>query len=250
MIAYLFAEAAAAALGAFLLRDLLAWSSFNWSRLGRYLRVGLPLLPFALSDLIVNALVPFMIREFQSVEAVALYSIAQKVALVATIPGAVVGNVLVQYLRRGRQAAGWSGVRAGLRKFLLIYAALLIPALLGLVIFGRNLIEIVSTPEYGGTYPLMLVLCAVNVVLMMTSMLSAAFAVYDRTVSIGHVWIAVLAGFVLLAAVALPRYSVIGVGFALLVAFSAGMIWIAVRVRSLGRQTEVPRERSLSRVEL
>ncbi len=228
VFAFIAAEIVAAAVGVWLLRDYLGWSEWNRKTLGKYLRIGLPLIPFSFSDLIVNALVPLLLKLYEGVESVAFYSIAQKVALVATVPNAIIGNVYAQYLKKSYLSDGGAGVRKTFFAFLGIYGVLAIPVLIGLFLFGEDIIRMISTEEYVKSRDLMLLLALVNVVIMVTAMLTTVFAVYDRTRLVGAIWIGILVFYVAINQWFVPHFHIMGVAYALLIAFGLGLILVAL----------------------
>lgn len=228
IVAFLVAQALAAVVGVFLLRQYLGWGEFDWKVIRRYLAVGLPLIPFAFSDLIVNSLVPLLIKVYDSFESVAVYSIAQKVALLATVPNAIINNVYAQYLKRSRLESGLPGVRKTFFTFLAVYLGLTAPVMIGLALFGRHIILLVSTEHYVSSYGLMLMLAAANVIIMITAMLTTVFAVYERTRAIGFIWLGVLAVYLVLNQLLVPVYKLDGIAYALLATFALGLIAVLI----------------------
>lgn len=222
--AYILAEVAAASFGLYLMKQYLGWGSFDWSVVKSYLRLALPLLPFAFSQLIVNSLVPLMIRIYDTFEAVAIYSIAQKVALVATIPSAIINNMYAQYLKRSKVDSGMAGVERTCLRFILGYLAMATPLLIGLWFFGRDVILLVSTEAYDSSYRLMLILALVNIMIMLTAMLTTIFAVYERTRVIGYIWIGVLVFYLITNLILVPAYGFDGVMASLVISFGLGLL--------------------------
>ncbi|MEW5995577.1 MAG: hypothetical protein AB1744_14435, partial [Candidatus Zixiibacteriota bacterium] len=147
MRAFIAAEAIVAALGLYLLRDYLEITGFQFGTVRQYLIIGLPLVPFAFSDLIINSLAPLLLRLFADIRQVAQYSIAQKVAMVSTIPMSIINNIYAQYMKRACQEHGNSGVRSTFVRFLALYVLMAGPIFVGLWLFGRDIIRIVSTEE-------------------------------------------------------------------------------------------------------
>ncbi|MFH1686481.1 MAG: oligosaccharide flippase family protein [bacterium] len=237
--AYLVAELLTIVLGVVYLREYLTWTRLDRTIIRQYLRIGLPLIPFAFSDLIINALVPFLIRIYESFEAVALYSIAQKVALAAALPNAVINNVYMQYLKKAKEAGGIVAVKHTLRRFLLIYLVLIVPVLTGLVLFGQEMIRLISTEAYMGSYILALKLAGVNVIVMLSALLMAVFAVYDRTRTVGWIWMVVLVFYVISNQWLVPEFGLDGIAYALLLSFAGGLAAIGIAaarlIRSLSR---------------
>ena len=225
---FVLAEIVSAMIGLYLLRAHIRKATWQWGTIWEYLTIGLPLIPFSFSDLIVNALVPLLIKVQSSSEAVAFYSIAQKVAMIATIPNSIVNNVYAQYLKRSFLEGGGRGVRKRIGQFLMLYLGMAIPVTGLLYFFGGRIILIVSTSEYLGTQRLMILLVTVYVIIMLTAMFTTIFAVYDRTREVGFLWIAILGIFVAMAWYAIPQYGTIGVAWALIAAFGLGLVLVAI----------------------
>ena len=233
--AYLIAELIAATIGLFLLRQYLSWSRFSFDTVKPYLRIGIPLFPFALSTLIVNSFVPLMIRLYDGFEAVAIYSIAQKVALIATVPNAIINNIYAQYLKRSRLESGFSGVRRTFFRFIYGYIGMAIPIFAILYFFGIDIIRIISTEAYVQSYDLMLVLAGVNIMIMLTAMLTTIFAVYNKTGKIGLIWIGVLVFYMIANHILVPIYGMSGVGASLAITFGLGLVIVAGVTIRMGR---------------
>ena len=229
IIAFIIGEAIAAVVGLSFLKDYVTIAPWNWGTIREYLRIGIPLIPFAFSELIVNALVPLIIKIQSNSEAVALYSIAQKVALVCSVPNAIINNIYVQYLRQALLDHGGDGVRRKLFQFLGLYLAMIVPLLVILYFFGDWLILLVSTESYLGTHDLLMLLAVVNVIIMLAAIFTTVFAVYERTRKVGILWISVLALFILLAWFVAPPYGLVGIAWSMIAAFGLGLILIAAR---------------------
>ena len=242
---FILAELLAASLGLFLLKDYLTFATYDFAIVKKYLAIGLPLIPFAFSDLIVNALVPLLIKLYDGFEAVAFYSIAQKVALVATIPTAIVDNVYAQHLRKSRLSKEGPGVRKTFLMFIAIYLAMALPLLLILYLLGEDVIRLISTDEYVRSYGLMLLLVIVNMMVSVGSMLTTVFAVYERTRTAGYIWLGVLAVFLGISGYCYDRWEMPGIAYALIFSFGLGLLLIALAVVQL--QRSVRRERDIER---
>jgi len=239
--AFLAAEFVAAGLGMYLLRDFIVPAGIDYGALKKYLAIGLPLIPFAFSDLIVNALVPLLIKLYDSIEAVAFYSIAQKVALVATVPTAIVNNIYAQHLRQSRLNPGGSGVRRTFLLFFSVYMSMALPLLVLLYFFGDDVIRLISTAEYVRSHELMLLLVIVNILVSIGSMLTTIFAVYERTRTVGWVWLGVLLLFLLVGRYCYDRWEVPGVAYALIGTFGLGVLVIGAGVLKLRRSIRLSR---------
>ncbi len=232
---FILAELLAASLGLFLLKDYLTFSTYDYAIVRKYMAIGLPLLPFAFSDLIVNALVPLLIKLYDGLEAVAFYSIAQKVALVSTIPTAIVNNVYAQHLRKSRLSDEGPGVRKTFLMFFAIYLVMALPLLLILYLLGEDVIRLISTDEYVRSYGLMLLLVIVNMMVSVGSMLTTVFAVYERTRIAGYIWLGVLAVFLGISGYCYDQWEIPGIAYALILSFGLGLVLITLAVIRLQR---------------
>ena len=239
---FIAAEFLAVALGLYLLRDYLGVAQYNFGIVKKYLALGLPLLPFAFSDLIVNSLVPLLLKLYDSFESVAFYSIAQKVALVATIPTAIVNNVYAQHLRKSRMSSDGAGVRKTFLTFLSIYLAMALPLLLLMYLFGKDVIALVSTAEYVQSYNLMLLLVIVNMLVSVSAMLTTLFAVFERTRTVGFIWLGVLALFVAISGYCFDQWQIHGIAYALIASFSLGLLCVGIAVFLLKRSIKRARQ--------
>ena len=239
---FITAELLAMVLGLYLLKDYLGVTRYNFGDVKKYLALGLPLLPFAFSDLIVNSLVPLLLKLYDSFESVAFYSIAQKVALVATIPTAIVNNVYAQHLKKSRMAIDSSGVRRTFLTFLSLYLVMALPLLLLMYLFGEDIIALVSTDEYVHSYNLMLLLVIVNMLVSVSAMLTTLFAVFERTRTVGYIWLGVLVLFVAISGYCFDQWQIHGIAYALLFSFGLGLLLVAIAVSFL--KQSIRRERN------
>jgi O-antigen/teichoic acid export membrane protein len=239
---FIIAEFIAMFLGVYLLKEYIGYYRFDFGIVKKYLAIGLPLIPFAFSDLIVNSLVPLLLKLYDSFESVAFYSIAQKVALVATIPTAIVNNVYAQYLRKSRSSANGAGVRRTFLTFLSIYLSMVLPLLMFMYLFGKDIIVLVSTAEYVQSYNLMLLLVVVNMLVSVSALLTTLFAVFERTRTVGFIWLGVLALFVAISGYCFDRWQIEGIAYALIISFGLGLLSVSIAVSFLRRT--IRRERN------
>lgn len=235
MYAFLIAESLAASLGIYLMRDYIKLSKYDFKIVKKYLLIGLPLIPFAFSDMIVRSLVPFMIKLYSGFEAVAYYSVAQKIAIVSTIPIIILENVYGQYIKRSKLKAQFAGVKKTLWMFVAIYLAMAIPIFIILCLFGKQLIVFVSTENYVSSYSLMLLLVIVNIIISITAIFAMVFAVYDRTKSIGLIWAGVLIFYIVINQILVPRLGLMGIGYSLVISFMIGLILVITATYRLGK---------------
>lgn len=239
---FIIAEFLAMFLGVYLLKEYIGYYRFDFGIVKKYLAIGLPLIPFAFSDLIVNSLVPLLLKLYDSLESVAFYSIAQKVALVATIPTAIVNNVYAQHLRKSRLSVDGVGVRRTFLTFLSIYLIMALPLLLLMYLFGEDVIALVSTAEYVESYSLMLLLVIVNMLVSVGALLTTLFAVFERTRTVGYIWLGVLAFFVAISGYCFDRWQIHGIAYALMVSFGAGLLCVGIAVFFLKRSIKRARQ--------
>ncbi|MCH7576047.1 MAG: oligosaccharide flippase family protein [Candidatus Marinimicrobia bacterium] len=234
--AFLLAEILAAALGIIILLRQKFTFRLRPHRLRKYFVIGVPLIPFAFLDLIVNAIAPIFIKLFDQYEAVAFYSIAQKVAMLILIPFAIINNVYGQYLKLGKLDGGIDGALGVMKQFFIIYILLLGGALLGLVFLGEWIIALVSTGAYIEAYPLMLTIAVANIVVTFSSMVTTLFAVYDKTRIVGTVWIIVLVAYIALSMVLIPKFDLYGAAYAMIISFGVGLIIVSIAALMLVKQ--------------
>lgn len=228
VVAFLGAEILASIFGIYFLRNYICMSRFSLKSLIKYLTIGLPLFPFTFSDLIVNSLTPFFIKVYGTFEMVAYYSIAQKVALVSIIPMSMVGNIYGQYLKKSQIKSGFQGVSSTFKKFIGIYLLSMTPVFTVLFFGGKKFIILISKPEYAISYSLMIVLIIVNIIIGISSLLTTVFAVYNKTLKVGVIWIFVLCLYIGLSRMLIPTYKLMGVGYSLISSFGSGLMVIFI----------------------
>jgi len=238
MYAFLIAESLAASFGIFLMRDYIKLSKYNFKIVKKYLLIGLPLIPFAFSDMIVRSLVPFMIKLYNGFEAVAYYSVAQKIAIVSTIPIVILENIYGQYIKRSKLKAQFAGVKKTLWMFISIYLAMAVPIFIILCLFGKYFIAFVSTEKYIASYELMLLLVIVNILISLTAIFAMVFAVYNRTKIIGMIWVSVLIFYIFINQILVPRFGLMGIGYSLIISFTIGLILVITAVFKLEKSQQ------------
>ena len=117
-----------------------------------------------------------------------------------------------------------------------------LPLSLFMYLFGKDVIALVSTVEYVHSYDLMLLLIIVNMLVSVSAMLTTLFAVFERTRTVGFIWLGVLALFVAISGYCFDQWHIHGIAYALLVSFGLGLLLVAIAVSFL-KQT-IRRERN------
>ena len=232
ILAFGFAQFISAIYGIYLLKDYFSIKNLDLSRAVPYLKIGLPLIPFAFMDLIINAITPLFIKSSGTLEDVAIFSIAQKVALLITIPSSVLNNIYTQYLSKALMESKQKMLYI-FRVFFLLYLISNFVMFALLYAFGRDVIYIISDETYHNSYDVMILLAISNVIVIFSSMMTSIFAVMDRVKQVSIVWVMVLGIYISLSFVLSNFYHVWGAISAILVSFSIGfvlMLWFTYRV--------------------
>ena len=82
--------------GYWVIKDSIMFSNLRISALKKFISMGIFLIPFSYLDLIIASFTPFVIQLYLGLSSVALYSLAQKIALVVTVPGSILSNIYIQ----------------------------------------------------------------------------------------------------------------------------------------------------------
>lgn len=225
--AFLFAQILASLYGFFLLRNYLCFSVFSFTRIKPYLLIGLPLIPFAFMDLIINAMTPLFIRTNGTLSDVALYSIAQKVALLMTIPSSVLNNIYTQYLSKAYNKSKDTMV-AVFKQFLVLYVASNLFMFGSLVALGKDIIIIISSREYLDSYQSMILLLMANSLIIFSSVLTSVFSVTKQIKKVSLIWLFVLIVYLLLSLILTKYFSLVGAIYAILISFSLGFLVLSL----------------------
>jgi O-antigen/teichoic acid export membrane protein len=226
---FLYAEVIASIYGLYLLRDYIKLKKIDLTLLGPYLKIGIPLVPFAFMDLIINSTTPLFIKLYDSLEAVALYSISQKVAMLMVIPSSVLGNVYVQYLSKAHQKSKGEMLSV-LNRFLFLYSVSTLLMLIFLYIFGLDIILLISSVEYTSAYDILLLLLFANIFVIFSSIFTSVFAVLKQVRKVSYVWIGVLFLYVILSMILSKYYMFYGAIYAILISFGIGFVIISYLV--------------------
>lgn len=117
------------------------------------------------------------------------------------------------------------------RRVFLIYVAAMAIIVLGLSLFGRNVITVMANKEFWGAAELIPVVCLAYVCNCITGYANLGILVKERTIeySYGSILAAIVVtgGYILL----IPRFGAMGAAWATLLAFGARMVWVVIRSR-------------------
>ena len=235
---FLIAEVIASLYGYYLLKGHLNFTKFDFSLIKPYLAIGIPLIPFAFMDLIINAMTPLFIKLYSSLDQVAFYSIAQKVAMIITIPSSILNNIYTQYLSKSYQKSKTEMLNT-LKKFFFLYFVSILMMAIILFYFGKNIIVFISSERYLDSFNMMLLLLLANIFVIFSSIFTSIFAVMKKTKLISVIWIGVLFIYIVLSIVLSQYYQVQGAIYAILISFGIGFTSIVfLTIKELGRDYE------------
>jgi len=224
--AFLYAEAFVSVYGIYLLRSYIELEKFKLISLKPYLAIGIPLVPFAFMDLIINATTPLFIKSYDSIEMVALYSISQKAAMLMIVPSSILGNIYTQYLSKAYQKSRGEMLSV-LKRFMSLYFISTLLMFVFLYIFGLDIIVAISSVEYKDAYDILLLLMVANVFVVFSSIFTSIFVVMKLVRRVSYTWIGVLFLYVLLSIILSKYYMFLGSIYAILISFGIGFILIS-----------------------
>ena len=163
----------------------------NFSYIKTLLLIGLPMLPFTFSDLIISSIFPQIIFIEFGGSVTAEYAVAQKVAILVTFPAMVLNNFYLQQLTIANEANAEKFIST-LLKFILNFSLAMLAVLIFITFLKEIIISFFFNIDYLGSLDAIQNLMYCYFLITLCSVLSGYFAVLQKTKVVGLLWINVL----------------------------------------------------------
>lgn len=206
---------------------------FRWRTCGEMLAFSLPLVASGVAVFFSMFVDRIVIRELMSLAAVGLYGVAFRFASATSLLVVVLQSALTPLIyNRWRE----EGTPAEIARILRLVAAVLVPAVVLLGVFGPELVALVATPEYLPAAPVIPVLAS-SVVLSQFWVFAPGLGLAKRTGTIAGLNVAGAVANTVLNLLLVPRLGLMGAALATL----AGAAFTAAGYLLLGsRHYRVP----------
>jgi O-antigen/teichoic acid export membrane protein len=216
--------------GGLLIREYLA-VEYDWQQFRRVLRYGLPLLPASLASYILFASDRYMLQHFSTLEKVAIYSFAYKIATILDV--IVTRPFAMDWAPRRFKIATAADAPRKYAQVLVLYAFVAIGFALVVIALTPPLYAWLVPPLYQAGIGAVPVILAAYVIYGLSYPLNIGIMLKDRTNYLPVVsWIA--AGVCLLLNTWLiPRFGMLGAAWATVVAYifwTVSIAWISLRL--------------------
>ena len=209
-------------------------------RIGEVLRFGAPLLPMTLGLALVGLGDRYLLLSLRDVEAVAKYTLSLNIALIVFAAGAAVLDFFVPEFNKefnrvaDRDVPKFVASETMKRLFTVMLRYSLVLALTGglfLLLCGRQLVAIVSRPEYSGAAQVIPFLAPVPLLYLLWSLFNRILLARSNTRVIGLATLSVAALNVGLNILLIPRFGEIGCALALSISLALLALFSGVYVR-------------------
>jgi len=204
---------------------------FDWTALKRVLRYGLPLLPTNIASYILFASDRYVLQHFSTLENVAIYTFAYKIATMLDI--LITRPFAVDWAPRRFKIATYDNAHQKYAQVLLFYLWTAITFTLLVIALTPTIYIWLSPPIYRTGMSVVPVILLAYLIYGLSYPLNVGIMLKDRTKHLPIIgWIA--------AAVCLglnfwwiPRYGILGAAWATVVAYSfwtAGITWVSIKL--------------------
>ena len=209
-------------------------------RIGEVLRFGVPLLPMMLGLSLVFLGERYLLLSLRDVEAVAKYTLCLNIALIVYAVGAAVLDLFVPEFNKefnrasGRDVPEFVASERMQQLFTIMLRYSLLLALTGgffLLLCGRQLLAIISQPEYSSAAQIVPFLAPVPLLYLLWSLFNRILLARSNTRIIGLTTLAIGAVNVGLNVVLIPRFGEIGCALALTISLALLAFFTGAYVR-------------------
>ncbi len=177
--------------GYLVIKKYVIFTNIKLSAIKKFISMGLFLIPFSYLDLIIASFTPFVIQLYLGLSNVALYSLAQKIALVVTVPGSILSNIYIQTYKKSLKNSDLS-VQKNLKNTLYLFIIGTIVVGIALVIFSREIIILLSNTSYLDSIALVSLLVICNILVVFNSFTNYFLIIYKQERFIFYLWLFML----------------------------------------------------------
>ena len=198
-----------------------------------FISLGFFLIPFSYLDLIIASFTPFIIQIYLGLQKVAIYSLAQKIALIVTIPGSILSNIYIQSYKKSL-----ADKNKDMQKQLmyLLYTFIIITVLFGLVIIylSEEIILLISNPEYLDSMSVLYLLVLCNILVVFNSFINYFLILKNEEKFMFYLWLVMLGLYFPFSIFFITIYGIEGAIYSILMISSIGLISSIAKYKYLG----------------
>ena len=177
--------------GYWVIKDSIMFSNLRISALKKFISMGIFLIPFSYLDLIIASFTPFVIQLYLGLSSVALYSLAQKIALVVTVPGSILSNIYIQTYKNSLKNSDVS-MQKNLKSTLYFFIIGTILLGMALIICSEEIVILLSSELYLGSVPLVSLLIFCNILVVFNSFINYFLIINKKETFIFYLWLSML----------------------------------------------------------
>ena len=229
-------QIASALYGYLVIKNYVIFTSINISAIRKFISMGVFLIPFSYLDLIIASFTPFVIQLYLGFSSVALYSLAQKIALVVTVPGSILSNIYIQTYKKSLKNSDIS-VQKNLQYTLYLFIIGTIVIGMTLIIFSKEIIILVSNPSYLDSIPLVSLLVICNILVVFNSFTNYFLIINKQERFIFYLWLSML---VIYFPSTLLMIKIIGINGAIYSILLISLLGLSFSLRKYGSTNTMP----------
>lgn len=215
------AQLFSAVYGYITIRKYISFNTFDFVNVKKFLSTGIFLIPFSYIDLIIASFTPFIIQIYLGLTEVAFYSLAQKIALIVTVPGSILNNIYIQNYKKTLKRNDLY-LQKKLNKILFLF-------ILGILVTGiiinhlsHEIILILSSPSYLPASSLISLLIMCNIMISFISFINYFLILRKNEKFIFRTWIFMLSIYFPLTVVFINIFGIVGALYSILFIISLG----------------------------
>jgi O-antigen/teichoic acid export membrane protein len=216
--------------------------SFGWERpelsvVRQLLAFGLPLVPAGYAMWGLNYMDRLFLVRYSTLSELGIYALVYNLGYL--VIQTLVNPLWLMYPNSVTElynSEDYAGVQKLFDHTAGVICALTIPAIMGLFVLGRQLLLLLSTPEFAAGAPLIAIIASAYFFHMIASFFDTSFGLIHRQYLAVLSMVVALIVNLLLNMVLIPAYSITGAAFATMLAFLAQLLFscaVSVRLKTL-----------------
>lgn len=189
----------------------------DYTMLKTYLMFSLPLLPFTLSQWIIDLSNRYVIEHFMNLNAVGIYSAACGIGTLVSFFYAPISIVLLPTITSLHENGNAEELKTHLKYSLNFFLMFAIPSLFGLSILSKVLLTSLSTPEFATGYLIIPVITFGTIIQRSSWIFSNILMLFKKSKMIATIYIFSALSNIILNAILVPSIGIMGAAIATLI---------------------------------
>lgn len=178
--------------GYHVIKNFIVFTTLKLSAIKKFISMGFFLIPFSYLDLIIASFTPFIIQLYLGLSSVALYSLAQKIALVVTVPGSILSNIYIQAYKKSLKNSDVL-MQKNLKNTLYFFIIGTVLIGLAIILLSEEIIMLLSNATYLDSIPLVLLLVICNILVVFNSFINYFLIINKKEKFIFYLWLSMIA---------------------------------------------------------